>query len=204
MQQLIRQKFPGLVVVLGLILPCSSFANNATLAAQLKEIQLEQPKQIGSFTLMDQHRREFSEKNFLSKWTFLFFGYTNCPDVCPNTLSEMETLSKNLVPKPPMQNNVQYVFATVDPKRDTPEQLKTYISYFNDQFVALSGSEQQIERLTKQLKIKFKLGKGYKDDYPVSHSSALLLIDPLGRYFARFPAPHYANEIRQLFLAIQP
>ena len=179
-------------------------ANDATVQEQLKEILIEQPKPISSFELVDQHQHAFTEKNFLDKWSFLFFGYTNCPDVCPTTLSEMETLAKNLVPKPPMANNVQYIFATVDPKRDTPEQLKTYISYFDENFIALSGPVEQIKALTRQLKIKFKLGEGYKGDYPVSHSSALILIDPKGRYFARFPAPHYAKEIFTLFLALNP
>ena len=182
----------------------ASFANNATVADQLKDIVLDKPKQITHFQLIDQHKKAFTEKNFLGKWTFLFFGYTNCPDVCPTTLSEMETLAKNLIPRPPMTNNVQYVFATVDPKRDTPEQMRTYIGYFNKQFIALSGETEQISALTKQLNIKYELGQAYKGEYPVSHSSALLLIDPTGRYFARFPAPHYAKEIRALFLALNP
>ncbi|MDH5325035.1 MAG: SCO family protein [Gammaproteobacteria bacterium] len=179
-------------------------ANDATVAEQLKAVLLPEPKQIAPFQLVDQHNRAFTEKSFAHKWTFVFFGYTNCPDICPTTLSELETLSKNLLPVPPMENNVQYVFATVDPKRDTPKQLLTYISYFDENFVALSGTSDQIDVLTRQLNIKYKLGEGYKGDYPVSHSSALLLIDPKGRYFARFPAPHYAKEIRTLFLALNP
>lgn len=204
-----KDKYHGIAVtaILSLVsFACSTgvASNNATLSDQLKEIVLEQPTQITPFKLIDQHKKEFTEKNFLRKWTFLFFGYTNCPDICPTTLSEMETLAKNLIPRPPMENNVQYVFATVDPKRDTPEQLRTYIGYFNDQFIALSGKQAQITKLAQQLDIKYKLGEGYKDDYPVSHSSALLLIDPQGRYFARFRAPHYAKEIRSLFLSLNP
>ena len=114
----------------------------------------------------------------------------------------METLARHLIPSPPRINNIQYVFATVDPKRDTPEQMKTYIAYFNEHFIGLSGLPEQITNLASQLNVKYKLGEGYKNEYPVSHSSALLLIDPQGRYFARFRAPHYAKEIQKLFTRI--
>jgi protein SCO1/2 len=135
----------------------------------------------------------------------LFFGYTHCPDVCPVTLSELNRVAKRLsgetTTAPP-----QYVFVTVDPKRDIQEHLAGYVSYFNDNFIGLTGEMKDIDQLAKQLKIKHSIEKNTVDNsgnYIVNHSSSILLIDPQGRYFAKFSAPHYAESIHSNFLLIQ-
>jgi protein SCO1/2 len=156
---------------------------------ELNNILLEQPLAIETFELTTQYGTEFTVENFKNHWTFLFFGYTHCPDICPTTLTELALLAQRM----PQNNKFQFVFVSVDPDRDTPEHLKEYIAYFNEQFVGLTGQMDKINTLTKQLNIKYAKEPAVDGNYAVNHSSAVLLVDPQGRYVARFNAPHYAE-----------
>ncbi|WP_455206104.1 SCO family protein [Kaarinaea lacus] len=175
---------------------------------------------VTEFVLYTQRGTTFSVNDFKNKWTFLFFGYTNCPDICPTTLTELTQLAKQLDSSTPATSSenhqqsttstivnttaeVQYVFVTVDPQRDTQEHLAGYLNYFNQDFIGLTGSMNDIEQLAGQLKIKHARGEGSNDNYTVNHSSAILLIDPQGRYYAKFSAPHYAETMRSKFFLIK-
>lgn len=199
--------------------------DKTTLPQELQNVVLESPMPVTKFELTTQRGTIFSVNDFKNKWTFLFFGYTNCPDVCPTTLTELTQLAKQLdssIPANDTENHqqntqqstkstivnttaeVQYVFVTVDPQRDTQQHLAGYLNYFNQGFIGLTGSMDNIEQLAGQLKIKHARGEGSNDNYTVNHSSAILLIDPQGRYYAKFSAPHYAENLRsKLFLIKQ-
>lgn len=157
---------------------------------------------LTDFSLVDANDKPFTLDNLTGKWTFLFFGYTSCPDVCPTTLSEMVTVKK-LLSNLNEQKQIQFVFISVDPQRDPPEHLKNFISYFNKDFVGVTGSIENLNKLTTQIGIKHRRLTEQGGEYLVEHSSDILLFNPAARLYAKFPAPHYSKDIAELFTNIQ-
>ncbi|MFQ6022131.1 MAG: SCO family protein [Acidiferrobacterales bacterium] len=172
------------------------------------DVQLQRATQLGDaaqplpdFQLQDQDRRPFTQAQFRGRWTLVFFGYTHCPDICPLTLTEVKGLYKRLA-ETPYQKDTQIVFVSVDPKRDTPEFLKRYVQHFHSSFMGVTGSQEQLNRLTRALGIVYRY-RGEGDDYLVDHSSSMLLVDPEVRLYATFSAPHEAKVLAHDYIAIR-
>ena len=134
----------------------------------------------GPFQLVDQNGQLRTEKMLKGKWTAVFFGYTFCPDVCPTTLQSLADAQGRLGPR---AKDLQVVFVTVDPARDTPAQLRTYLSSqaFPKGTVGLTGTPDQIAAAAKAYKV-FYQKQGTGRDYEMQHSSAIYLMDPKGRF----------------------
>lgn len=140
----------------------------------------------GSFTLVNQEGAVVSEKTFHGKYSLIFFGYTFCPDVCPNTLSTFSTVM-DLLGKDAIK--VQPIFVTVDPLRDTPEHLKSYLTHFHKSFAGLTGNVQQIEHVKKVFRIyaaKSQQDATDPDDYLMDHSSVSYLMSKDGKFLTFF------------------
>ena len=153
------------------------------------------PKPLTPFTTIDENGGSFDLNRLHGKWSFLFFGYTHCPDVCPLTLAVFKQVLQQLG-KDKNPDKVQMVFVTVDPARDTPERLKEYVNYFNRDIIGVGGSDAQIKSLTSQLGIVYLAGeKSASGDYYVDHSASVFLIDPMGRLVSIFSPPHAADTI---------
>lgn len=151
------------------------------------------PRTINPFELIDHNGKPFTQESLKGNWSFIFFGYTNCPDVCPNTLSMMNVMAVNLEKKQPDKQTPRFIMVSVDPERDTVKQLSGYIPYFNSAFIGLTGeTSQQIDVITKQFGIPYLISKKSPDDteYEVQHSGALLLVNPRGDLHALFSGPH--------------
>jgi protein SCO1/2 len=134
----------------------------------------------GPFTLVDQNGRSVDQSMLKGKWSIVFFGYTFCPDFCPLTLT---TLGRTMTELGPKASAVQVVFITVDPARDTPAELKTYLSskVFPRNAIGLSGTPAQIAQVAKEYGVYYqKDGSG--PNYTVDHSTGLYLLDPSGRF----------------------
>jgi protein SCO1/2 len=139
--------------------------------------------QITPFSLYDQDGETITVDTFKGHWSLAFFGYTYCPDVCPTTLAEINQAAKQIT-----KEDLQVVLISVDPERDTPKQLKSYIEYFNPKFQAWSGEKSQLEAIGRQLHIFFqKSGEG--EYYLMDHSSQVVLINPQGEYQGYFTSP---------------
>lgn len=138
------------------------------------------PQVGGPFHLMDQNGQVRDESLLKGKWTVVFFGYTFCPDVCPTTLQALGDAQDRLGPK---AARLQVVFVTVDPDRDTPAQLKTYLSStaFPKGTVGLTGTTAQVTAAAKAYHLYFQK-EGTGPDYQVQHSTAAYLMDPKGRF----------------------
>jgi protein SCO1/2 len=139
-----------------------------------------QPVIGGPFRLIDQDGRPRDEGMLKGKWSAVFFGYTFCPDVCPTTLQTLAEAQDRLGPK---ARRLQVVFISVDPRRDTPRQIKAYLSSsaFPKGAVGLTGSSSEIARVAKAYHVFFQT-QGSGPDYVVEHSSAVYLMDPKGRF----------------------
>jgi protein SCO1 len=144
------------------------------------------PKAVADFTLIDQDGQAFHQDRWLGQWTFLYFGYTFCPDVCPLTLLELSKLQKRLEQEQ-LDQNVAYLLISVDPKRDTPQRLGEYTAYFNPKFRGATGTDAELAGLARQFGVYYKVPEpADTPNYTVDHSSTVTLIDPKGRLRAVF------------------
>jgi len=163
------------------------------------------PKQITPFQLTDQNGEPFDHENLKGHWSMIFFGYTHCPDICPTTMTLMNSIVSELSDE--KQPTPQIIFVTVDPDRDTQEHLADYVAYFNPAFLGLTGSEENIAALTKQIGIlSMKIPDEYSTDeseYLMDHSASILLIGPKARLIGIFSAPHNKVDIKHRYLAMR-
>ena len=159
------------------------------------------PPSVKDFSLLDANGAPFTREALLGRWSFMFFGFSQCPDVCPTTIQTLKEVKNDLRDSETFSNSGQVVFVSVDPDRDTPEILKQYLAYFDPTFIGLSGAENKLKALTTPLGILFgKIPSG--ETYTVDHSASILLIDPKGRVLGLFSMPHEAKQLSRAFKAI--
>ncbi len=152
-------------------------------------------QEVVNFTLTDQTGRPFTRQDFKGHWTFLYFGYTYCPDVCPLTLARLNTVDQRLVQQG-LDRDIAYIMISVDPRRDTPERLGQYTAFFNKKFQGVTGTPEELDKLVKQCGIYYKLqDQEDKQNYVVDHSSVLVLIDPDARLRAIFTQPDQPDTV---------
>jgi protein SCO1/2 len=164
---------------------------------------LPQLKGLPPFSLIDHQGKPFDNDRLLGKWTFLNFGYTHCPDVCPTTLALLADLHSRLhrgesIPA------YQIAFVSIDPQRDTPARLAEYVNYFEPSFVGVTGEDAALRDLTQPLGILFQPVETPDSalGYVMDHSTSIILVDPAGRYHALFSPPHDAKGMAADFIAI--
>lgn len=146
----------------------------------------------GAFSLTDHNGRFFELKQLHGKVVLLFFGYTSCPDVCPNELSKMAQVLRKFENT---KEKVTGLFVTIDPERDTPRRLKEYISYFSKHLLGLTGTSAQIEQVAKLYRANFKITENNNSTVDVDHSSNLYVIDRKGEVDTMVPFGMGAGHI---------
>jgi protein SCO1 len=157
---------------------------------------------LADFSLIDTAGRSFGSDNLRGHWSLMFFGYTNCPDYCPTTLTVLAALEKqlraaNTVPPP------QVVFVSVDAKRDTPAQLSQFVPNFDPEFIGLTAASQPaIEALAKKWGIAVSIQYAANGDYIVDHSAEIFVIDPAGKLAAILTGPFTVDALRSDFRRI--
>ena len=163
-------------------------------------IVLDQPRIFSDFELIDHRGEVFNIDRFRDTWTIVFFGFTNCPDICPTTLAVLnDTYSKM---KESEKEKLQVVMISLDPERDTVEALADYVPYFNEQFIGVTGNKHLTRRLTAEINIAYNKVPLAGDDYTVDHSTQLVLINPKGHYHGFFKAPHSETMLRSTWRSI--
>ena len=145
------------------------------------------------FTLTTQNAQKASLSDFRGKLVVLYFGYTFCPDVCPTTLSEVSKAIEQLGNK---AEDVQVIMVTVDPERDTPEQIGTYLAHFNPDFIGMTGTQEEIDNTAALYGVFFQKHEGSKaTGYLVDHTASLMIIDEEGHLKLIFPFGTPASDI---------
>jgi protein SCO1/2 len=204
--------FKGIVVLLSvIILGVAGFLgwrtgpdNIAKAPEEIEDYLFWQAKKLTDFTLNAAGDKKLILDNLKGKWNFIFFGYTHCPDVCPMTLGVFAMVFEILEKNPAVSQDIQGIFISVDPKRDTPESLKEYVSYFHSKFIGVTGNASQVDAFARQMGVLYTMHPGESEDnYLVSHNSTMFLVDPRGRLYGRFPPPHASGEIVELFYKIR-
>jgi len=162
------------------------------------------PKPLAAFAFTDHENRVFDLSRLKGKWSFLFFGYTHCPDICPTTLATLARAHDNIAKSTAGAKDVQFVFISVDPNRDTPSKLGQYVTYFDTSFLGVTGDNAQLGNLADQLGATYQLAiTPGMENYPVYHTSAVFLVDPRTRYHAVFAPPLDAEEISRRFKVLR-
>jgi protein SCO1 len=154
-----------------------------------------------NFSLADANGRVRTMADFKGKVVVLFFGYAQCPDVCPTTMTEMAQVKQQLGSD---GDKLQVLFVTVDPERDTPDVMKAYMGAFDPSFIALIPTPEQLPALAKDYKVYYKKVEGKTPtSYSMDHSAASFVYDPQGRLrlYTRYGAgvPAMVTDIKALF-----
>ena len=185
-----------LIALLGFLSACQQANESSIHDKQFQALKLfPQGKAFSGFQLTSKEGQHWQADDFKGNYSLVFFGFTNCPDICPTTLLDMQKIDKKLTDQG--LQKPRFVFVSVDSDRDTPAVMKEYIGFFNPEFVGLSGDAPNILSLASQLGVAYKVADHQPGDliYDVDHSAALFLIDPNGERIGLFSAPHDINQI---------
>ncbi|MFN4140686.1 SCO family protein [Aestuariivirga sp.] len=154
----------------------------------------------GPFTLTDQNGRRVTEKDFHGKYMLVFFGYTYCPDICP---TELQVMMAALDQMGTEAEKIQPIFVSVDPARDTPDVMKSYVENFGPRLVGLTGSPEEVAAAAKAYRVYYARSgnTASTEDYLVDHSSIIYLMGPDGRFVKHFTyttdAAKLASELKE-------
>lgn len=145
---------------------------------QLKQVTLSQ----GTFSLVDHNGQRCTKTDFLGKWVLLYFGFTHCPDICPDELEKMTDIV-SILDKDPSLPAVQPLFITVDPERDTVPVLAAYVKDFHPRLIGLTGTSEEVKHAGRDYRVYANAGPKDEDgDYIVDHTILIYLLNPDGLF----------------------
>ena len=153
-----------------------------------------QPRNLSEFTLIDQEKQRRGREDLMGKWTLAFVGYTYCPDICPLTLAKLAGVQAELAAS--LDQPLQIWFISVDPQRDTPEQLQQYVDYFKQPALSgLTAGHDQLFPFVRELGLMYAMSSTTAQDYLVDHSASVVLINPQGQVAAMFKPDMAPGEV---------
>jgi protein SCO1 len=153
-----------------------------------------QPRPLPEFSLTQSNGKPLTLADWRGHWTLAYFGYANCPDVCPTTLAEFKQVWMQLNKRGAL-DQLRFDFVSVDPARDTPDVLSKYVGFFNPDFIAATGSDQELTKLTHALGLLYTRTATANGDEAVDHSASVVIIDPQGQLVGMFRPPFAAEAI---------
>jgi protein SCO1/2 len=153
-----------------------------------------EPRPVPAFTLARADGKPLTRDDWKGRWTVAFFGFTNCPDICPNTLGVMRDVRKALAAQG-LADKVGFQFISVDPDRDTPETLARYTGFYSADFVGATGTDAQLQPLTRALGLLYTRTPTGNGDYSVDHSASIVIIGPQPALVGLFRPPLDAAAI---------
>jgi protein SCO1/2 len=149
-------------------------------------------RSIPEFRLTQADGQPLDSASWRGHWNVVYFGYTSCPDVCPTTLAVFKQTWKELGV---LRDKVRFDFISVDPQRDTPEQLGKYVAFFSPDFIAATGSDEELTHLTRALGLLYARTTDANGAVQVDHSGSAVIIDPQGRLVGMFRPPFTAAAL---------
>ena len=153
-----------------------------------------EPRPVPAFSLVRADGKPLTRDDWKGRWTVAFFGFTNCPDICPNTLGVMRDVRKALAAQG-LADKVNFQFISVDPDRDTPETLARYTGFYSADFVGATGTDAQLQPLTRALGLLYTRTPTGNGDYSVDHSASIVIIGPQPALVGLFRPPLDAAAI---------
>ena len=155
---------------------------------------LAPPRPLPAFELVDQDNQVAGPGRFQGRWTLVFFGFTRCPAACPTTLALLRTVRQTLAESLPVEQVPAVLLVSVDPERDTPAVLKSYLAGFDPDFTGLTGDPAAVRSVASALGVPYRKIP-MEGDYMIDHSTAIMLVNPVGQLVALFTAPHDADVL---------
>jgi protein SCO1/2 len=159
------------------------------------------PLALPEFDLRDQSGEQFDRQSLRGGWSLVFFGFTHCPDICPATLQQLAIARGKVLAAGNGQDNSfpQIILISVDPERDSVAIMREYVGHFDADIKGVTGSIEELKKLTSVLGIFFEKSTDSGEDYNVAHSAVVLLINPDAEFHALFSAPHavenFVNDV---------
>lgn len=145
----------------------------------------KQPRPLPDFSLQASDGSAYTRERLQGRWSLVFPGFTYCPDICPTTLALLKRLNDGL------DKRLNIVFLSVDPERDTPERLRTYLANFDPDFIGITAAEPQLQQLASAMGISYLKSDGATpESYSMDHSAGLMLVNPRGELAAYLSPPH--------------
>jgi len=193
--------FIGIALIAGI--SAALIWRNAAAPAELATGTYIHPNRtLPDFSLIDHHGQTFGLAQVRGQWSMMFFGYTNCPDFCPTTLTTLAALEKRLrTDAAPVRPRV--IFMSVDAKRDSPEQLAKYVPYFDPEFIGLTAASQSdVEAVAAKLGVSVIITPKADGTYSVDHSGAIFVLNPQGRLAAVLTGPFSVDALESDFRRI--
>lgn len=185
----------GLAIVAaltGALLARTFFAPTAPTPLQ-SGTEIVPPRPLSSFALIDHNAQRFAREQLQGRWSLLFFGFASCGDICPTTMAMLASTVKSLDDLPEAQRP-RVVFVSVDPKRDTPQVLNTYVKSFHPDFIGVTGAQADVDAFSLSLGAPSGI-RPLEVGYAVDHSGSVFAINPRGEFQAIFSPPHTAAAL---------
>lgn len=172
---------------------------------------LPTPRDIGPFELIDHTGAEFNRQSLEGHWSFIFFGFNNCPDVCPTSLSVLGQVENQLKRQDPeLAQNFKVRLVSVDPDADTLERLGQYVGAFSPNFLGVRGAREDLVRFTDQVNVAFAkvplrspVAGSDEQSYTVDHTGNIVIINPRGHYHGFIKLPHNSETIRLSYQTLE-
>lgn len=187
------------------------FVYSVTRTPVLSDEQLRQrgvlifdvPREIAPFELTTDSGEPFTLDDLRGHWSFVFFGFTHCPDVCPTTMASLARARRKLAEAyPELVSQFQGVLVSVDPERDDPETLRRYVDAFSPDFIGARGTLAATAGLADQVNVAFAKVPAPDGGYQVDHSAQLVIVNPRGHYHGLAKMPHDADTIADTFVTL--
>ncbi|MEP6940047.1 MAG: SCO family protein [Rudaea sp.] len=193
-----RLNLTGLILVAALAAGAglwvgNRYFNSAAQPSLEAALLYPEPRPLPEFTLTQANGKALTLADWRGHWNIVYFGYSSCPDVCPTTLQTLKTVWAELG-KRAIQQRVRIDFISVDPERDTPEILGKYVGFFSPDFVAATGTDAQLQQITRALGLVYSRTKNVDGVIEVDHSGSAVIIDPQGRLAGIFRPPLAARQ----------
>ncbi len=181
----------------------STSSGQAAIPPEVQAILWPAPRAIADFSLLDQHGQPFSKSHLSGEWSLLYFGYLQCPDICPTTLQSLARMRALMLELDAGAEIPRIVFVSVDPSRDTPERIARYLAFFDKALVGLSGPPAALDVLAASIGIAYAENVETSGLRTMDHTTSIIVVDPRGRAVAALPAPHQAPAMLRQFNALR-
>lgn len=159
------------------------------------------PRSLPASSLRDINGEKFSMDDLAGEWRLIFFGFTYCPDICPTTMALLNRFYDQLPDA--LRDSTTVMLTTVDPARDTPDKMKTYVQFFNADFEGLTGDFLELMRFATALNMPFRKVPGGGDNYLVDHSGNIAILNDRGHYVGFFKTPHDIDKMLKVYQSLR-
>jgi protein SCO1 len=163
---------------------------------------LPTPREISAFELTEHTGKPFTVESLRGRWSFIFFGFTNCPDICPTSMGVLAQAQRQIEAEAPGAHPFQGILVTVDPDRDDQETLGRYVEAFSPEFVGVRGDRAPTAAFATQLNAAFAMVPANDGGYQVDHTANIVIVNPRGHYHGFVRMPHNVDTIVEAFRSL--